>query len=222
MFFQLLRKDPILNTRMKSATTQIKVENKGLELGWLEQWMPTKPWEARTMEESHVKISQLTMPTSKKEGTRANGPFSTPFRQDSFSKEHNIFSKVPMSSQILRSSAEPCPGLAYSDECTTSTSSSGTSKTAGSGENPNSHSCTKPHYMSSTQSIKAKKKPFTNSSNHNSRQRHSIEDLSYHGKPSSFSRGVARRSADTDLYSIKGHYNLMHTGRDYYKKSNES
>ncbi|XP_073290702.1 protein IQ-DOMAIN 6-like [Primulina huaijiensis] len=219
---QLLRKDPILNTRMKSATTQIKVENKGLELGWLEQWMPTKPWEARTMEESHVEISRLTTATSKKDGTRANGPFSTPFRQDSLTKKQNIFSKVPKSCQILRSSSEPCPGLAYSDECTTSNSSSGTSKTAGSGENPNSNSCTKPHYMSSTLSIKAKKKPFTDSSNHNSIERHSIEDLSYHGKPSPLSRGVARKSADTDLYSIKGHYNSMHTGRDYYMKCNES
>lgn len=205
---QLLRKDPILNTRMKSsATSQNKVENKGLELGWLEQWMPTKPWEARTMEEPRVEISRLMTPSSKKNGTRAHGPFSTPFCRDPLTKKQNIFSKVPMSCQILRSSSEPCPGLAYSDECTTSNSSSGTSKTAGSGENPNSHGCAKPHYMSSTLSIKAKRKPFTNLSNHNSKELHSIEDLSYHGKPSPLSRGVARNSADTDLYSIKGHYN---------------
>ncbi|XP_073147554.1 protein IQ-DOMAIN 8-like isoform X2 [Henckelia pumila] len=218
---QQLRKDPISNRRMKRATTQI--ENRGgLELGWLEQWMPSKPWEGKSMQESHVEISQLMTPTSKKDGTGANGPFSTPFHQDSSTRKHNISSKVSMSCQILRSSSQPCPELAYSDECTTSNSSSGTSKTAGSGENLNSRSCTKPHYMSLTLSIKAKKKPFTNSSNYNSMERHSIEDASYHGKPSPLSRGVARRSADTDLCSIKGHCNSAHTGRDYYKKSNDS
>ncbi|KZV20005.1 protein IQ-DOMAIN 1-like [Dorcoceras hygrometricum] len=192
---QLLRRDPILNTRMKSVTTQIKAENKGLELGWLEQWMPTKPWELKTMEESHRKTSQLTTPTSKKDGTKANGPLRC---------------------QILRSSSQPCSELTYSDECTTSNSSSGTSKTAGSGENPSSHTCNKRHYMSLTLSIKAKNRTFTC----NSMERHSIEDLSYHGKPSPVSRGIARRSADTDLYTIKGHYHSMNNRRDY-KKSND-
>ncbi|KAK4481981.1 hypothetical protein RD792_012897 [Penstemon davidsonii] len=138
-----------------------------------------------------------TTPTfRKKEGGYTLGPFPSSFEHDS--RRNKISSKVALSCQILRTSSDPCSDFVY-DESTTSNSSTTTSETPpGSGES-------KPHYMSLTKSIKAKQRSYTYSSpNVQPMQRHSVEDLRYYRKPSPLSKGGnnARRSADTDLYSV--------------------
>lgn len=198
--------------------TPSRVDKTGSGLNWLERWMATKPWETRLMEEFQSDSAEMiTPPTSTKYG----GSFSSASDHDSTVRirRNNISTrispKVPMSCQIMRSSSE-----SVYDESTTSNSNSST-MTSGSTEEKGS----KPNYMNLTRSIKAKQRPCTFSSNpHQSLQRHSVEDLPNRRKPSPLSKGNARRSADTDLYSVdlcKDLYPPTHydgvNARDYYK-----
>ncbi|KAG8380107.1 hypothetical protein BUALT_Bualt07G0159200 [Buddleja alternifolia] len=224
------RKNPISCSKPNSIGTPSKVDKNNLGLNWLERWMATKPWETRLMEEFNNDSSEKT-PTPTKNVGYMVGSHSSSSDQDSVRIRRNnistrISTKIPSSCQIERSSSDPCSEFVY-DETTTSNSSTTTSETPGLGDTRTENS-TKPNYMSLTKSIKAKQRPITYSFHTQQIQRHSVEDLPYIRKPSPLSKGnKARRSADSDLYSVdlcNDLYRPMHMGRcdglkrrDYYK-----
>lgn len=224
---QQLKRTPKSCSRSNKMATPTKADNNRAGLNWLERWMANKPWETRLMEEFPSESAEMT-PTSMKYDGYMVGSFSSASDHDSVRIRRNnmstrISSKVPMSCQIRRSPTDPYSESIY-DESTTSNSSTTTSETPGSGDTPTEQNGSKPNYMNLTRSIKAKRKPCTYSSHTQSLQRHSVEDLPNRRKPSPLSKGNARRSADTDLYSVdlcKDLYPPTHydgvNGRDYYK-----
>ncbi|KAI3463260.1 hypothetical protein Pfo_019923 [Paulownia fortunei] len=222
---QQIRQTPKSCSKSNKMATPTKVDKNSTGLNWLERWMATKPWETRLMEESQTDSSEMTPTSLKYEGYMVGSDHdSVSIRRNNISTR--ISSKVPMSCQIIRSSSDPCSQSVY-DESTTSNSSTTTSETPGSGDTLAEQNSSKPNYMNLTRSIKAKQKLCTYSSHNQSMQRHSVEDLPYRRKPSPLSKGNARRSADTDLYSVdlcKDLYPPTHVahydganGRDYYK-----
>ncbi|PIN20664.1 hypothetical protein CDL12_06645 [Handroanthus impetiginosus] len=217
---QRLRQSPRSCARSNKMATPTKVDKSGSGLHWLERWMATKPWDSRLMEDIPSDSSETTPTSMKYEGYDTFGSTTTSDNDVVRIRRNNIStrisSKVPRSCQILRTSSDPCSESVY-DETTTSNSSTTTSDTPGSERN-----MTKPNYMNPTRSMKAKQKPITYSSHCQSMQRHSVEDFPHHRKPSPLSKGIARRSADVDLYSVdlcKDLYPPTHlsqvTGRDY-------
>ncbi|GER45028.1 IQ domain-containing protein [Striga asiatica] len=147
------------------------------------------------------------------------------FQSDSFQTKHEkprytkngSFSKVPMSCQLIRSSSDPSNESGY-DESSTSNSSTTTSETP-----------TKPSYMKSTRSIKAKQKSAVascNLSGNRSVLGRSMEDLPLNcRKPSPLSQKGnngfgARRSTDVDLYCVdlcRDLYPTTNAGHFYHK-----
>ncbi|KAL0463819.1 UNVERIFIED_CONTAM: hypothetical protein Slati_0269500 [Sesamum latifolium] len=191
---QQLKKTP--NLRLNKIATPTRVDKSRAGLNWLERWMATKPWETRLMEEFHTDSFDI-LATPMKYDRHMVGSFSSTSDHDSVRIRRNtvstrISSKVPKSCQILRTSSDPCSESLY-DASTTSNSSTTTSETPGSGDTLVDQNGTKPSYMNLTRSIKAKQKPCTYSSHIQSTQRHSVEDLPYHRKPSPLSKGNGRR-----------------------------
>ncbi|CAA3010865.1 IQ-DOMAIN 1-like [Olea europaea subsp. europaea] len=186
-----LREKPISNSRTNKMATPKKADNNSSSHDLLDQWMATKPWETRLMQELNNNSSDTT-PISTKYEDRVVELLSSSSDHDSVRiRRNNISTKkssrVPISRQITCSPSDQCTEFPY-DESTTSNSS--TTNSEGQGNNPS--------YMSLTESIKAKQKPRTYLLNTHSMQRRSYEDLQYRRKPSSLSRGVTQRSADTD------------------------
>ncbi|KAI3455577.1 hypothetical protein Pfo_012240 [Paulownia fortunei] len=205
---QQLRKTAISCSRSNKMATPSKVGTNSSGLDWLDRWMATKPWETRLMDEVLNNSAETTPASKKKEG------YIVGFSSDHDSvriRRNNISTKIIESSiscQIRRSSSDPWSGDTLAEQ-----------------------KGTKPTYMSLTKSIKAKQKHYTNLFHTQPMQRHSVEDLLYLRKPSPLSRAIARRSADTDFYSVDlckdlyppmrmGHYSGVNH-RDYYKQSND-
>lgn len=191
---QQSRRSPILYSRTNKMVTPNKLDKNNSGLDWSERWnwMQNKPWDTRSVGEFQTARSS-----------------SNSYDHDSVTVIRNNIStrispKVPKTCQITRSSSEPCSAFSY-DESTTSNSSTTTSETQtqGSGNTLAEGHGAKPNYMSLTQSIKAKQKPCNYLSHTYTGVRHSVEDLLYRRKLSPVSRGRARRSADTDLYSVE-------------------
>ncbi|XP_042067753.1 protein IQ-DOMAIN 5-like [Salvia splendens] len=206
LYQQQLRRNPNTGSsgNKMGMATPARLEKSGTGLNWLERWMATKPWESRLMEEFQSEASELHPASVKHEAYGAGSFSSTASDYDPVRTRRNNTrtpSKVPMSCQILRSSSDPCSDSMYDETTTTSNSSTATSETPGSGETSTE---SKPHYMSLTRATKAKQRPCAYGSNANahSLHRHSVEDLPHRRKPSPLSKGNARRSADTDLYSV--------------------
>ncbi|CAA2965423.1 IQ-DOMAIN 1-like [Olea europaea subsp. europaea] len=190
-----LREKPVSNSRTNKMATPRKMDKNGSRQDWLDRWMATKPWETRLMEELNNDSSETT-PISKKYEDRAVESLSNMSGHDSVRIRCNNIStkkasRVPISCQITCSPSDQCAEFPYGES---STSYSSTTTSEGQGTNPS--------YMSLTKSIKAKQKPHAYLSNAHNMLRRSSEDLQYRRKPSPLSRGVTRRSADTDLYSV--------------------
>ncbi|KAL2539128.1 IQ-domain 8 [Abeliophyllum distichum] len=205
-----LREKPVSNSGTNKMATPKKADKNSSRHDWLDQWVATKPWETRVMEELHNDSSDIT-PISTKYEDRVVGSLSSSSDLDSLRTRRNNIStkkssKVPLSCQMTSSSSDQYSEFPY-DESTTSNSSTTTSEGHG----------TNPSYMSLTESIKAKQKPHAYLSNAHNMQRRSSEDLQYRRKPSPLSRGVTRRSADNNLDSVdlcRNLYPTMHMG--YY------
>ncbi|PIN22285.1 hypothetical protein CDL12_05006 [Handroanthus impetiginosus] len=107
-------------------------------------------------------------------------------------------SKFPRSCQMMYWSSDSCSEAVYDETTATMTTSNSSTTT--------SENDTRPNYMRLTKSTKAKQKHYT-SLFHNEpmpMQRHSVEDSSYFRKLTSpLSGGIARRSVDTDRYSVE-------------------
>ncbi|KAL2462560.1 IQ-domain 8 [Forsythia ovata] len=203
------REKPISNSGTNKMATPKKADKNSSRHDWLDQWVATKPWETRVMEELHNDSSDTT-PISTKYEDRVVGSLSSSSDLDSLRTRRNNISmkkssKVPLSCQMTSSSSDQYSEFPY-DESTTSNSSTTTSEGHG----------TNPSYMSLTESIKAKQKPHAYLSNAHNMQRRSSEVLQYRRKPSPLSRGVTRRSADNDLYSVDLCRNLYPTMRMGY------
>ncbi|KAK4427352.1 protein IQ-DOMAIN 20 [Sesamum alatum] len=210
---QQLRKNDVSCPKSNKNMGASKVDMSSSGLDWLDRWMATKPWETKSIEGSYNGSSETT-PTARK-----NGSFSSSSDHDSVRiRRNNITTRI---------SPKITTEFVY-DESTTSNSSASTSGTPVSAEQNSS----KPNYMSLTKSIKAKQKPYAYSFHTQLKQMHLTEELPYLRKQSRLSRGVARRSADTDLHSVDfsqdhlyhntdtGRYGAVNS-RDYYKQINE-
>ncbi|CAI9773570.1 unnamed protein product [Fraxinus pennsylvanica] len=197
-----LREKPVSNSRTNKMATPKKVDKNSSRHDWLDQWMETKPWETRLIEE--LNDSSDTTPISTKYEDCIAELLSSSSDHDSVRIRRNYIStkkssRVPISCQITCSPSDQCTEFPY-DKSTTSNSSTTTSEGQG----------TNPSYMSLRESIKAKQKPHAYLSNTHNMQRRSYEDLQYRRKPSSLSRGVTQRSTDTncsvdlcrDLYTV--------------------
>ncbi|XP_051119444.1 protein IQ-DOMAIN 8-like isoform X2 [Andrographis paniculata] len=202
----------------KTPKSCLKSSTPSKKLNWLERWMANRPWESRLMEEFPGESSNST-PKSLKYGagslSSASDYDSVTMRRNNVSKR--VIAKVPKSCQITRSISDPFTESICGESTNSNLSSTTTSGSPGSGE----INGPRRNYMSLTTSIKAKQKPgSTYSSNPRSIQRHSIEDVPCCRKPSPLSKGIARRSADADLYTVdlcKDLYPPVGGGKGYYK-----
>ncbi|CAK9179945.1 unnamed protein product [Ilex paraguariensis] len=193
---QHLRRNASPNSRTNKGLVSNKADTNNSEWRWLDGWVVTKPWESRLMEEFHTDPSEFHTPSTKKYGDYTEYDSTMKVRSNIFT---GISSKPLIACQITHSSSEPCSEFLF-DDSTTSNSSTSTSETPGSIKTPAEGHITKQSYMYPTESIKAKQRVY-NYSQHDM-QRHSTDSLKLHKKPSPLSRGVTRRSADTDLYSL--------------------
>ncbi|KAM5579445.1 protein IQ-DOMAIN 1 [Rosa sericea] len=167
------------------VTKSPRVGNNNSEWNWLENWMATKPWENRLMEEVQTVPSEMNLYNSRKSGDDIAGfyPFSS--EQNSVKVRRNTvttrISARPSQSMspITRSSSTPSSDF-LKDESSSSTSFTSASPTIAS-SNPTkveeSNMC-KPSYMNLTESIKAKKR----SSNGQNMQRYFMEEYQFHSK----------------------------------------
>ncbi|KAA8540277.1 hypothetical protein F0562_024160 [Nyssa sinensis] len=204
---QKLRANPSPNSRTNKWVASHKLDKNSSGWSWLERWMPAKPWEARLLEEIQFDPPERT-PIWKKSDDYSVGFCSNSSEYNSAKVGRNKVStrastKPPIIGQIItRSSSDPCSEF-LNDESTTSSSSISTSETPWSGNTLAESNVTKPSYMSLTESIKAKQRDCSYSSQ--SVQRHLIQNLQFHKKLTPLSSEDTRRSASSvdlckDLY----------------------
>lgn len=183
-----------------------RADGNNSEWNWLENWMATKPWENRLMEEIQSVPSEMHPYNSRKGRDDIAGfyPFSS--EQNSVKATRNtittrISSRPSQSmSPVTRSSSTPSSDF-LKDESSSSTSFTSASPTVVS-SNPTkverieeSNLC-KPSYMNLTESIKAKKR----NSNGQNMQRYFMEEYQFHSK--ALSNGCSEFSFNfcNDLY----------------------
>lgn len=202
---QQLRTNPVLNSR-KNKLVKSKLDKNSSGWNCLEGWMATKSWEVRSMEELHRDTSEIAPKQKEYYSVR---PCSNSSEHDTVKIRRNnistrISAKPTSTSPTAHSTSDTCSEFLY-DDSTTSNSSASTFGTPGSSNNTLAEgNSAKRSYMNLTESIKAKQR----GSNYLS---HSIENLQFHKKPSPLSKGLARRSADCDLY-----YYSVDLGKDLY------
>ncbi|GJS40877.1 IQ-DOMAIN 1-like protein [Tanacetum coccineum] len=161
------------------------------EWSWLNGWMAAKSWDNNSPKVS-CEIKSFD-DRSVKSCSYTNEHDSLKIRKNLVSTR--VSAKPCMSSPITQSSStNPCSSSVFDESTSSTNSSSSTSETRLSSNSGKEKSVTKPSYMSLTESNKAKRRGGN-----------------YYGhKPSPLSKGVlARRSADTDLYSSE-------LGKDLY------
>ncbi|KAL6134657.1 hypothetical protein ACLB2K_066885 [Fragaria x ananassa] len=156
------------------------------ELNWLENWMATKPWENRLMEEVQIVPSEMNPYNSRKSGDDIDGfyPFSS--AQNSVKVQRKTvttrISPRPSQSMSPKTRSSSTPSTDYlKDGSSSSTSFTSASPTAVVSSNPTKVEETdmcKPSFMNLTESIKAKKR----SSNGQNMQRYFMEEYRFHNK----------------------------------------
>ena len=191
LFFQRPRScaSPYSRTnKTEKVAKNPRADDNNSEWNWLENWMATKPWENRLMEEIQSVPSEMHPYNSKKSGDDIAGfyPFSS--EQNSVKVRRNtvttrISARHSQSmSPVTRSSSTPSSDF-LKDESSSSTSFTSASPTVVSSnptkvERIEESNMFKPSYMNLTESIKAKKR----NSNGQNMQRYFMEEYQFHSK----------------------------------------
>ncbi|TXG68528.1 hypothetical protein EZV62_003463 [Acer yangbiense] len=125
------------NSRVKKPATSLRhhrLDKSSPGWSWLDNWMATKPWENRLLEEIHTDPSEMMTPFSRKSEDNTAGMYSYSEQLDSVKVRRNnvttkVLAKPPTTvGQITRSSSSPSSESPY-DETSPSTSSSSASLT---------------------------------------------------------------------------------------------
>lgn len=205
------RSSPTSNCHTNTSVYSLKnheIDKNSWGWSWLERWMAAKPWESRLMEQSNNDTWEATPPPKScvdsllGSQSRSSEPCSVKVRKNNVTSR--ISAKPPHIGQATRSSSSPSSEFRYDESsasssiCTSTTPVSGNTGLAS--ERTEDSNNSRPNYMNLTESIKAKQK--TSSLSSQRVQRQSMDEFQFLKKSATFSNADSKSSAGSEPSSI--------------------